>query len=54
MDTAADDNADMMMTMIKITMIKMTVNEDDGDEDGDNDDDDEFNPAELKNMHKSL
>ena len=30
-DDAADDDADKMMVMIKITMIKVTMNEDDND-----------------------
>ena len=47
-DAAADD-ADTMTTMIKIMMIKVTVNDD-----GDNDDDVEFNQAELKNMQGHL
>ena len=44
-DAAADDDADMMIMMIKIMMIEIKVNEDDNDE---------FNQAELKNMQESL
>ena len=51
-DAAADDDADMMITMIKIMMIKITVNEDDNDKDNNNDDDDEYNKDELKNMQE--
>ena len=40
------------MTMIKITMIKVMMNEDDDDKDNNDDNDDEYDQDELKNMQE--